>query len=106
MLPSRPSQQLDELKGPLYGLILLVPLLAALFAEKIDNEFVSCALFVGLLGIAYSWLRKRLVILEASIREQEEHIEKLEAEPAPQTQPLQMRFTIRAEDDDRGDPPY
>jgi hypothetical protein len=72
-----PSQQIDDLKGGLFTYIILAPLVAALFAERIDNVFVACVLFVSLVGTAYVWLRTRLEQLERSVREQEDKLEKL-----------------------------
>ena len=49
-----PSQQLDELKTVIFMYVVMAPLLSALFADKIDNFFVACLLFVGLVGTAFT----------------------------------------------------
>ncbi len=74
-----PSQQLDELKAAIFTYVVLAPLLSALFAEKIDNMFVACLLFVGLVGTAFVYLRNRLEKLEASLKEQERKLMELES---------------------------
>ena len=74
-----PTQVLDELKPFLFTYIVLGPLLSALFAEQIDNWLVCCALFVALVGLSFAWVRKRLVVLEEAIREQESRLVELTA---------------------------
>jgi hypothetical protein len=66
-----PSRQLDELKTMLFPYIVLGPLLAALFANQIDNIFVACLLFVGMVGSAFFGFRKRYEMIEKSVRDQE-----------------------------------
>ena len=73
-----PSQQLDELKAAIFTYVVLAPLLSALFAEKIDNMFIACLLFVGLVGTAFVYLKNRLEKLEASLKEQERKLMELE----------------------------
>ncbi len=73
-----PSQQLDELKSVIFTYVLLAPLLAALFADKIDNIFIVCLLFVGFVGTAIVYLRNRLSLLEESLKEQERRLMKLD----------------------------
>jgi hypothetical protein len=73
-----PSQQLDELKAVIFTYVILAPLLSALFAEKIDNMFVVCLLFVGLVGTAFVYLKNRLGQLEESLKEQERRLMELE----------------------------
>ncbi len=73
-----PSQQLDELKAAIFTYVVLAPLLSALFAEKIDNMFVVCLLFVGLVGTAFVYFRNRLGQLESSLKEQERRLMELE----------------------------
>jgi hypothetical protein len=73
-----PSQQLDELKTVIFTYIVMAPLLSALFADKIDNFFVACLLFVGVVGTAFVHLRNRLGKLEESLKEQESRLMKLE----------------------------
>lgn len=77
-LEDLPSQQLDELKATIFTYVVLAPLLSALFAEKIDNMFVVCMLFVGLVGTAFIYLRKRLGQLEESLKQQERRLMELE----------------------------
>jgi hypothetical protein len=69
-----PSQQLDELKTVIFTYVFLVPLLSALFADKIDNFFVVCLLFVGIVGTAFVHLRRRIDKLEESLKEQERRL--------------------------------
>jgi hypothetical protein len=69
-----PSQQLDELKTFIFAYVVLAPLLSALFADKINNMFVVCLLFVGLVGTAVIHLKSRLELLEKSLKEQERRI--------------------------------
>lgn len=76
-----PSQQLDELKTFIFTYVFLAPLLSALFADKIDNIFVVCLLFVGIVGTAAVHLRKRIAMLEESLREQERRLREF-AEPS------------------------
>jgi hypothetical protein len=66
-----PSRQLDELKSMLFPYVVLGPLLAALFANQIDNVFIACLLFVGMVGSAFFGFRKRYEMIERSVREQE-----------------------------------
>jgi len=66
-----PSQQLDELKTMIFTYVVMAPLLSALFADKIDNIFVACLLFVGLVGSFFVYFRNRLRRLEESLKEQE-----------------------------------
>lgn len=73
-----PSQQLDELKSMIFTYVLMAPLLSALFADKIDNVFVACLLFVGLVGTSFVYLRNRVARLEESLKEQERRLMELE----------------------------
>jgi hypothetical protein len=73
-----PSQQLDELKPFVFMYVLMAPLVAALFADKIDNTFVACLLFVALVGTSVVHLKNKLEILEESLREQERRLAELE----------------------------
>ena len=73
-----PRQQLEELKTIIFIYVILAPLLSALFADKIDNMFVVCLLFVGLVGTAFIHLKNRLEQLEESLREQERRLMELE----------------------------
>ncbi|AFM26177.1 hypothetical protein [Desulfomonile tiedjei] len=66
-----PSQQIDEFKTLLFTYIVMGPLLSALFADKIDNIFVACLLFVGLVGTAFGYFKNRIEKLEESLKEQE-----------------------------------
>jgi len=66
-----PLEQLDELKSVIFTYVVLAPLLAALFADKIDNIFVVCLMFVGFVGTAFVYLRNRLSQLEESLKNQE-----------------------------------
>ncbi len=75
MHPDPPSHLLDDIKGRLYAYILLGPLLSALFAEKIDNQLVSCLAFLGLVGSAFWWFRNRLDVLDREVRQLEEELE-------------------------------
>jgi hypothetical protein len=77
-LEDLPSQQLDELKATIFTYVVLAPLLSALFAEKIDNMFVVCMLFVGLVGTAFVYLKNRLGQLEESLKQQERRLMELE----------------------------
>ncbi len=77
-LEDLPSQQLDELKATIFTYVVLAPLLSALFAEKIDNMFIACLLFVGLVGTAFVYLKNRLEKLEASLKKQERKLMELE----------------------------
>ncbi len=72
------SRQLDELKGVIFTYVVIAPLLSALFADKIDNIFVVCVLFVGLVGTALIYFRDRLRQLEESLKEQERRLMELE----------------------------
>lgn len=69
-----PSQELDELKTVIFTYVVIAPLLSALFADKIDNVFVACLLFVGLVGASFLYLRQRLDKLEMSLKEQERRL--------------------------------
>lgn len=69
-----PSQQIDELKTLLYLYITLGPLVSALFANRIDNIFAACFLFVCVVGAAFYWFKTRLDSLEKAVREQEERL--------------------------------
>ncbi len=73
-----PSQQVDELKTFIFTYVLIAPLLSALFADKIDNLFVACLLFVGVVGTSFVYLRNRLLKLEESLKEQERRLMELE----------------------------
>ncbi len=73
-----PSRQLDELKTFIFMYVVMAPLLSALFADKIDNFFVACLLFVGLVGTSFVYLRSRLGKLEESLKEQERRLMELE----------------------------
>ncbi len=73
-----PSQQLEELKTLIFTYVVLAPLLSALFADKIDNLFVACLLFVGLVGTAFLYLKDRLEKLGESLKEQERELNELE----------------------------
>ncbi len=73
-----PSQQLEELKPFVFMYVLMAPLLSALFADKIDNTFVVCLLFVVLIGTSCVYLSKRLDMLEESLKEQESRLMELE----------------------------
>jgi hypothetical protein len=72
-----PSRQLDELKTMLFPYIVLGPLLSALFANQIDNIFVACLLFLGMVGSAYFGFKKRYDMIEKSVQEQEEKLVEL-----------------------------
>jgi hypothetical protein len=74
-----PSQQLEELKSVIFTYVVLAPLLSALFADKIDNFFVICLLFVGFVGTAFVYLRNRLSQLEESLKDQERKLMELES---------------------------
>jgi len=65
------SQELDQPKGVIFTYVVIAPLLSALFADKIDNIFVVCLLFLGLVGTALIYFRNRLRQLEESLKEQE-----------------------------------
>ncbi|HMK35137.1 MAG TPA: hypothetical protein VK463_08735 [Desulfomonilaceae bacterium] len=69
-----PSEQLDELKTVIFTYIIMAPLLSALFADKIDNVFVACVLFVGLVGGSFLYIKKRMELLEQSLKEQEQKL--------------------------------
>lgn len=73
-----PSQQLEELKSVIFPYVVIAPLLAALFADKIDNIFVACLLFVALVGTGFIYLRNQLGKLEESLKEQERRIAEFE----------------------------
>jgi hypothetical protein len=72
------SQELDELKGVIFTYVVIAPLLSALFADKIDNIFVVCLLFLGLVGTAFIYFRNRLGQLEELLKEQERRLMELE----------------------------
>jgi hypothetical protein len=74
MTHDQPSRQLDELKTMLFPYIVLGPLLSALFANQIDNIFVACLLFIGMVGSAFFGFRKRYEMIEKSVGEQEEKL--------------------------------
>jgi|GEM_PF-251756 len=74
-----PSRQLDELKTVIFTYVVMAPLLSALFADKIDNVFVACLLFVGLVGMSFVFLKRRLEKLDEAIKEQERRLMELEA---------------------------
>jgi hypothetical protein len=65
----------------LFPYIVLGPLLAALFANQIDNLFVACLLFVGMVGSAFFGFRKRYEMIEKSVRKQEEMLVELTGPP-------------------------
>ncbi len=73
-----PLQQLEEIKAFLFPYLIIGPLVAALFAERIDNLFVACFVFVVVVGFAFSWVRKKLLVLEELIREQDDRLRELE----------------------------
>jgi len=73
-----PLEQLDELKSVIFTYVVLAPLLAALFADKIDNIFVVCLMFVGFVGTAFVYLRNRLSQLEESLKDQERRLMELD----------------------------
>jgi hypothetical protein len=73
-----PSQQIEELKTILFTYVVVGPLLAALFADKIDNVFVACLSFVSLVGTFFVFLRNRIEKLEVSVKEQEQRLRELE----------------------------
>jgi len=72
-----PSQQLDELKTFIFTYVFLGPLLSALFADKVDNIFVVCVLFVGIVGTASVYLNRRITKLEKTLKEQESRLKDL-----------------------------
>jgi hypothetical protein len=76
-----PSRQLDELKTMLFPYIVIGPLLSALFAQEINDIFVACLLFVGMVGSAFYWFYKRFEMIERSVREQEEKLVELGGGP-------------------------
>ncbi len=76
-----PSRQLDELKTMLFPYIVIGPLLSALFAQEINDVFIACLLFVGMVGSAFYWFHKRFEMIERSVREQEEKLAELEGKP-------------------------
>jgi len=69
-----PSQQLDELRTFIFTYVFLAPLLSALFADKIDNIFVVCVLFVGIVGPASLYLHRRMSELEETLKDQERRL--------------------------------
>lgn len=73
-----PLQQLEEIEAFLFPYLIIGPLLSALFAERIDNFFVGCLLFVVVVGSAFSWIRRRFLVLQDLIREQENRLRELE----------------------------
>jgi hypothetical protein len=82
-----PSQQLDELKPFVFMYFLMAPLVSALFADKIDNTFIACLLFVVLVGASVVHLKNKLEVLEESLKEQEGRLAELEgtAEEDPES---------------------
>ncbi len=78
VMKNLPSEQLDELKTVIFMYVVMAPLLSALFADKIDNFFVACLLFVGLVGTVFVHLRNRLRKLEETLKEQERRLRELE----------------------------
>ncbi len=74
----RPSEQLDQLKTIVFTYIVIAPLLAALFANKIDTVFLACALVIGLVAAVFIHLRNRMRHLEESLKEQERRLMELE----------------------------
>jgi len=72
-----PSQQLDELKTFIFTYVFLAPLLSALFADKIDNIFVVCVLFIGIVGSASVYLNRRITKLEETLKDQERRLNDL-----------------------------
>jgi len=72
------SQELDQPKGVIFTYVVIAPLLSALFADKIDNIFVVCLLFLGLVETALIYFRNRLRQLEESLKEQEWRLMELE----------------------------
>jgi hypothetical protein len=74
MIDTPPSTQLDELKTLLFPYVIIGPLLSAFFAQQIDNIFIVCALFVGIVGSAFFWFRKRIDLLEKALLEQERRL--------------------------------
>lgn len=77
-MPNEPaSRQIDELKTLLYSYVTLGPLVSALFANRIDDTFVACLLFVSFVGTAFFWIKTRMDALEQSVRDQEDRLEKL-----------------------------
>jgi hypothetical protein len=81
-----PSQQLEEMKPFIFMYFLMAPLLSALFADKIDNAFVACLLFVMLVGTSVVYLKNRLEMLEESLKEQERRLAELEGEDEPESE--------------------
>jgi hypothetical protein len=69
-----PSRHLDELKTVLFPYIVIAPLISALFADKIDNIFVACLLFVGFVGAFFGHLKNRIERLEKSVKEMEQRL--------------------------------
>jgi hypothetical protein len=74
LMKDLPSRQLDGLKTVIFTYVVMAPLLSALFAEKIDNIFVACLLFVGLVGTAFVYLKNQMGILEESLKDQERRL--------------------------------
>ncbi len=72
------NRQFDELKTFLLTYVIIAPLLSALFAEHIDNKFIACILFVGLVGTAFCWFRRRLADLDEWIQEMVSRIDDLD----------------------------
>jgi len=72
-----PNQQLDELKTFIFTYVFLAPLLSALFADKIDNIFVVCVLFIGIVGSASVYLNRRITKLEETLKDQERTLKDL-----------------------------
>jgi len=80
MTDEPPSRQIDDLKPGLFLYITLAPLISALFAESINNKFVACLLFVGIIGVAFHSFKTRLDTLETAVREQEEKLAQVQEE--------------------------
>ncbi len=74
-----PSEHLEQLKTSIYLYVVIGPLISALFADKIDNFFVACLLFVGFVGTAFLYLRNELGKLQESIKAQEKKLMQMEA---------------------------
>ncbi len=73
-----PSQQLEELETVIFMYVMMAPLLSALFADKIDNMFVACLLFLALVGASFVYLKTRLGKLGESLKELERRLMELE----------------------------
>lgn len=79
IMKERPTQQLEELRTIIYMYVVFAPLLSALFADKIDNIFIVCLLFVGLVGVSLVSFKNRMERLDELLKEQERRLEELEA---------------------------